>query len=473
MADKSYKNKENMMKKICIVVLLFVVNILLFSEEWISFDNSDNTTPEYILMQSNNSFVDFEVTIPGMNSFDIDSFQRVLIPEHTKIDSIGYPEVPIVSFVIAIPECGDIDLNIAVLDSTLIDSINIYPAPELIEVTAPEGYTYLEEQFTINNTLYNTDEYFPGYAGELVDRGAVRAQHCIKINLYPVQFNPVQQEIIAYSRLHINITFSDVVGPINEDVGIFNEVCSHSMINYNSNGLNATVNCGIIDPDTEEPQWVETFSDCLDGKYISQNCDYLIVTHHDFWNDQYIQQLAEKRANYNGLNVVIVKMSDIINQIPIPIEPYNKLLTLIQNTYNYGIADHTFDNKLGYVNLFCDTEMQNGASYPVPTYEEGYDSYFAELTIPPGTTEPDPYPDIMIGRCSVDNTQQVENVVTKILNYEPLEVYPGPSWRDRTLTLLGTRNQNTTSMYSQYQSGLYQMNNSLSDYTNNIVVPPE
>ena len=463
------------MKKIYFIFLvLFVVNINLWSEEWISFDNSDNTTPEYILMQSTNSFVEFEVTIPGMNSFDIDSFQRVLIPEHTRMDSVGYPEVPIVSFVIAIPECGDIDLNIAVLDSTIIDSINIYPAPELIEVTTPEGYTYLEEQFTINNTLYNTDEYFPGYSGELFDRGAVRAQHCIRINLYPVQFNPVQQEIVAYSKLNIYITFSDVVGSINEDVGLFNEVCGYSMINYNSNGLSATVNCGIIDPDTEEPQWVETFSDCPYGKYISQNCDYLIVTHHSFWNNQFIQQLADKRADYSGLNVVIVKMSDIETQIISTDDSAEKLLFLIQNTYNWGSADHTFDNKLGYVNIISDTGLENNPTHPVPTHEDGQDCFFAELTIPPGAMNPDKYPDIMIGRCSVDNTQQVENVVTKTLNYEPLEANPANDWRSRTTFVVGTRNVGQPiSFYESAEQGLVLIEPFMDSYTNNILLPDE
>ena len=160
------------------------------------------------------------------------------------MDSVRDPEVPVVSFLIAIPECDSINLNITVLDSTVIEDINIYPAPELVEVTPPEGYTCIEEQFAINEDTYSTDAYFPGYSGELVERGAIRAQHCIRVVIYPVQFNPVQQKIIAYSRLNIEMTFDNAVGSINEDVGIFNEVCGSAMINYNSNGLNASVSCG-------------------------------------------------------------------------------------------------------------------------------------------------------------------------------------------------------------------------------------
>jgi hypothetical protein len=40
----------------------------------------------------------------------------------------------------------------------------------------------------------------------------------------------------------------------------------------------------------------------------------------------------------------------------------------------------------------------------VPTYSEGYDVYFTQFTEQGGTY--DPYPDLMIGRCSVDYTCQ-------------------------------------------------------------------
>ena len=107
------------------------------------------------------------------------------------------------------------------------------PSPELVEVQNGD-ITYLEEQFSINDAAYNTDEYFPDYTYELVEKGAVRAQHCIRVKIYPVQFNPVHEKIKAYYRVNIEMTFENATGSVNEDVGIFNEVCGAAMINYNS-----------------------------------------------------------------------------------------------------------------------------------------------------------------------------------------------------------------------------------------------
>ena len=208
------------MKRISLVAIILVIFVLTASaEEWINFNDRGESSPIYDVIHSTDSFVKFEVEIPGMNSRDIDNYNRLYIPEHTKMDSVGFPEVPVVSYLIAIPECDNVNLNITLLDSIEIENINIYPAPQCVEVNNGD-IVYMEEQFNINNTFYNTDEYFPGYNGELVEKGAVRSQHCIRIKIYPVQFNPVEQKVIAYSSMNIEMTFENATGSVNEDVGI-------------------------------------------------------------------------------------------------------------------------------------------------------------------------------------------------------------------------------------------------------------
>jgi len=106
--------------------------------------------------------VEFEVTIPGMFNTVIDTFNRVNIKEHTKLDSVGFPEVPIVSFLVAIPQCDSIYLDVDLKDSTEINNINIYPAPELVPDTTHGGAIALIEQFAYNRTAYETNAMFPG-----------------------------------------------------------------------------------------------------------------------------------------------------------------------------------------------------------------------------------------------------------------------------------------------------------------------
>ncbi len=76
------------------------------------------------------------------------------------MDSVGYPEVPIVSFLVVLPECDGVDINIELLDSTQFSGYNIYPAPELVPDTTAGGAIALIEEFTYNRTAYETDVNF-------------------------------------------------------------------------------------------------------------------------------------------------------------------------------------------------------------------------------------------------------------------------------------------------------------------------
>lgn len=232
------------MKRSVLLIIAFLFALLANAQSWLEFSPSETTEPKYDLITSTDSLVKFTVDIPGLFEMEIDSFYRVQVKNHTRMDSVGFPEMPIVSFLVAIPECDSVNLNLSLTDSISFSNYNIYPAPELVPDTIEEVGVALIEQFAYNRTAYETDAMFPGIFAETIDKGAVRAQHVIRVVLYPVQFNPVKDIIKAYSDFQITMTFSNPIGSINNDVGIFNEVVGNTLINYNSNGLNASVNCG-------------------------------------------------------------------------------------------------------------------------------------------------------------------------------------------------------------------------------------
>jgi len=403
--------------------ILFVLIVLSFSivkaQDWTEFIASESTTPSYSIIHSNDTLVKFNVVVPGMFETAIDTFNRVSIKEHTRVDSVGYPEVPIVSFLVAIPQCDGVNLNIELLDSTQFSGYNIYPAPELVTDTIEGGGIALVEEFAYNRSAYETDAMFPGTIAEAIDKGAIRTQHVVRVVLYPVQFNPVKDFIKAYSDFQVTLSFNNPVGSINEDVGIFNEVVGNTLINYNSNGLNASVSCGAGLEESGTIKWVTSFP----GDYVEDSCDYLIITHNYFYTDTVakseIESLAQHRADFNGFNVVMTTTNSIYAAFPdsLDLENDEEIRELIKNTYYNGNAYHTYDGKLAYVNLFGDVDLWNGQEN-IPTHYEdpdhgGYDVFFTQLTEEGGTY--DIYPDIMIGRCSVDDTNQVKNEVKILL----------------------------------------------------------
>ena len=157
------------MKTRTLILAFLIISLAVNSQDWIEFAASESTIPVYSLIKSTDTIVEFEIDVPGMYSTIIDTFNRVQIKEHLKMDSIGFPEVPILSYLVAIPSSESVNLNLMMLDSVKISDINIYPAYELIADTTDEGYVALIEQFTYNRTAYETDEYFPNYFAKKFD----------------------------------------------------------------------------------------------------------------------------------------------------------------------------------------------------------------------------------------------------------------------------------------------------------------
>ncbi|MCD4664612.1 MAG: hypothetical protein K8R68_05010, partial [Bacteroidales bacterium] len=87
------------------------------SQDWLEFTASETIIPEYTVLTSNDTLVEFEVIIPGMYSAEIDTFSRIDISKHYSLDSTGYPETPVVSFIVAIPECDSINYSVSITDS--------------------------------------------------------------------------------------------------------------------------------------------------------------------------------------------------------------------------------------------------------------------------------------------------------------------------------------------------------------------
>ena len=73
---------------------LLIISLSAHSQGWIEFTASESTRPTYEIIKSEDTIVEFEINVPGMFSTVVDTFNRVLIDEHTRMDSIGFPATP-------------------------------------------------------------------------------------------------------------------------------------------------------------------------------------------------------------------------------------------------------------------------------------------------------------------------------------------------------------------------------------------
>lgn len=417
---------------------------MLYSQnEWIEFTTSEPKGPVIDLLSSDNSSVEADIEVCGMFKMDtiVNSqlYNRIKIPGYSSSTSIGEPEIPIVTLMIAIPECSDITFNIDVTDQLTLNDYYIYPVPDYIE----DSLSYPIESFVKDTIRYETNEFYPLISGEISSKGYLRAQKYAEVSLYPVQFNPVLHQLIINVKYAISLEFINPTTAVNVNTGIFNNIASHIMINYVSSGISAIIN--------DRPgysgnvEWI-TMNSPNDANAIV--ADYLIITDEEFFNPHNpdLLLLANHRANYNGFDVAIINVENIkgLNfeyTDPLYIDE-QKIRSCIRRVWDGMHAAHTYDNHLGYVLLIGDTHKEIN-DHMSTSYDHivnyGGDKYPSDYYFSCVTEDDDEYDrigDLYIGRLCISNTEnpispyeKLHNIVAKTIYFESEASFT--PWRNR------------------------------------------
>jgi hypothetical protein len=219
---------------------------MAMAQSWVSFTNATPEAPIVNLTGSDNQSVSFTVEVCGMYKQDItegsETFQRVSVPQSGTLTVTGEPELPVFRQLVAIPECTDVTLGVNITGQTTFSSYNIYPVPALQEVQNTDGTVYVEEVFTKDAAAYAQNLYYPGMNAEIVSIGYLRGQKYAEVFIYPIQFNPVSGQLTVYTNYQISLSFTNPTTTVNVNTGIFNNVATHTMLNYVSNGIRASIN---------------------------------------------------------------------------------------------------------------------------------------------------------------------------------------------------------------------------------------
>ncbi|MDZ7743675.1 MAG: C25 family cysteine peptidase [Bacteroidota bacterium] len=471
------------MKKLHLLILAFLAyGICSGQATWVQFTDPSPQEPEVQLISSSNTLVEFDIEIFGMYSENINeqgtTYQRINIPSCGKTFATGEPELPTIRKMIAIPECSDYNITVNVLqqDVLTLNNYYVYPVPDQVPTTTPEGIEYLEEQFTIDNTLYQTDQDYTSANYEVKSVGYFRDQKYLEIIIYPIQFNPVQSQLTVNTKYNVEVTFTIPTTSVNVNTGVFNSIVSGMFLNYTSNGMSASQNDNV--QGNGQINWY-TLTSVQDAENIVG--DYLIITHGDFFDpnnqNNALYEIADHRATYNGFDVAIVDVQNILNvfydgpEDPLLYSTETKIRNFVNVVYESENAFHTYDNKLGYVLIVGDAKGAVGgaqnSNFGVPTsfhtpawYEDnkwGNDFFYCCVTEDNNTF--DVTGDLFIGRFCVRTETELQNIVTKSKFYET-EFDNTNNWQEQYYSFNSEGIDPDEFLYHMY------------DYLNNFIINP-
>jgi hypothetical protein len=228
--------RKNLFFTVVLVLVVLVSQLSYGQGIWIGFTSPSESKPVFDLQCSTIETVSFSVEITGMKVRDINyqgqDFKRLAIPDHRAYTKVGFPEVPVVSQLIAIPDCEGVNISVCPTDSIELGGYLVYPVPDLIERYSLDGYVYLDEEFAINDSVYSLDSYFPNTPGEIAELGSIREQRIARVVIYPIQFNPVTNRLKIYFHLTVELNFLSPTSAVVKNVGPFYKACRATILNY-------------------------------------------------------------------------------------------------------------------------------------------------------------------------------------------------------------------------------------------------
>ena len=345
-------------------VILSIIFSLAFSLKNEFFIVTDNEKHSVVSIEPSISIIDV-----------IDGYARIVREGVGHTTEIGMPELASFTTYFQIDPQKEYKYELEVLDSYIIEDINILPYQGVSENWEIEKVNKINDEFYQNNSNYPIQKLI------VSDRVQGRGLEMVGFTVIPFDYDAKNQKLEIFSKINIHIielkSTRNVVLSQPQRSYVFDKLYSGFVTNYKTSDRH---------DDYQDPAIL----------YI---CSGTSESNNDF------KDLIEWRRK-RGYTVYTASLSDIGSSS-------SAIKSYIQNAYE------TFIPSPEYVALVGDVD----GSYSLPTYyqEFGHNSYgndcegdhpYSQLD---GT---DLIPEVLIGRMSIRSGAELSVVSNKIINYE-------------------------------------------------------
>ena len=377
-----------------LLIILFISAFIPFkmNAEWVSVDKNkvSNTPPKVTILSDDNNSTVIKIEISGFNVKELltdgKTYQAVDLLTEIFSTKPGYPELPYISKVLAIPDQSGI--SVEVLETDNIQTFNnIYLQPARLSwIEGQAESPYLE-----NPEAYQSTEVFPNDFAEVEPPSIFRDFRIARVSIFPVRYIPAKNELQVVSSITIRINYGtdEVVNPKTTSrkaiTPSFAKLYRSFIFNYQN----------VLD-------------NLYDGKEDGREVILCIMP--DEFAGSFQDYADWKRQS--GTDVHLTKFSDI------GANPNNPIIIKdhISDAYNNWEFPPT------YVLIVGDDGVFPKKIVTYPDYSFPNEDYFV-------TIDGDDFlPEMMIGRLTNQNDYSLQIMLNKFLLYEKNPYTENPAW---------------------------------------------
>ena len=314
----------------------------------------------------NNNTIHF--SIGELNFENIDNYVRIKDSNVGTLLNDGMPELPVYSTFYQIQDGMEYNINYVINDSYILEAINIYPEQSVEKAIS-------DNNLNKNLNFYSSNKAYPTKNLIVSEKMTMRDIKFMQISLVPFRYNPSLQQLEVYNDVDIiieevgNIAQSSET-PISQS---FENLYDSFLINYERD---------------EDP--------------LYQQPAILYIGSSSAINNSYFQDLLQWRKE-KGYIVYTATTSQTGTST-------SSIKNYIQEAYDSWIPKPEFVTLIG----------DDGGSYSdIPTYFENWSGYNGEGDHPYSQLDGnDLMGDVLLGRISVRNTNELNVISNKIIHYE-------------------------------------------------------
>ncbi|MBN2088008.1 VCBS repeat-containing protein, partial [candidate division KSB1 bacterium] len=391
---------------------------------WQSLISNSRLTAPYktALLRTSNSRIQFKISIPGMYIDELEApnqkYDLISLPECGFNSDAGHPQLPQIIKLIAIPTiCQKKDIQIDIISTKYTDFKNIMlcPVPRPIKQTVSPGIYCQINQYAEETSAYLKNEFAPKKLVEIEEIGFIREQKIIRVVICPFQYNPVTRWLRAFSEVEIAISFKDGLIFTSKGLGPWENLTSELFLNHEL-AKNGTLQITIGATQVSYP---------TDLRSHKNHADYIIITTDSLIANPALDSFANHRAQFSQFDVAVVKISDIYQQFP-DSTCDSSIKAFLIYAFNNWQALHFGDGHFGYVLLVGEGAKHNTNEVPTrfikkSVFEYSVDTWYTCVNDDNADNQIDDHdqiPDLIVGRFSVENHQELSTIAKKTVNFE-------------------------------------------------------
>lgn len=155
---------------------------------------------------ADSSRVAFTVQAPVIwESVEHDSLDYIRFTDSPVTDSIGYPELPMITCLVAVPDSVTPSLEFAACNS-LIQSVDpVYPAP--FHYISYERTPAVADSFVQDSTAYASAEFWPSERVRIIGETRICDQRLLQVQLFPALYRASDSTLSTVSSFSVSIAF--------------------------------------------------------------------------------------------------------------------------------------------------------------------------------------------------------------------------------------------------------------------------